>query len=214
MTMLMSVRAQMADLETKKKQVSALMGTVCSLNSHSGVSPAVFADDQPLPDLAGLLDHVTRSENTLESFAGRAGNPFDSIPVCRPVPASAAVSVAFGQTRDPFTNKNKWHYGIDFAAPEKTPVFAAASGQVIKSENDQVWGKRVIIDHRNGFTTVYAHLGKALVAKGRRVKRGEVIGEIGYSGLTTGPHVHYEIRNNSVAVDPEKFFFPLSAASR
>ena len=78
----------------------------------------------------------------------------------------------------------------------------------MRVEKDAVWGNRIVIAHADSISTVYAHLGTVSTASGRTVKRGEVIGTIGYSGLTTGPHVHYEILKNGVAVDPESFFYP------
>ena len=105
-------------------------------------------------------------------------------------------------------SKEKRHQGIDFVALPGTPVCATASGNVRSVENDPIWGNRVIIEHAAGFSTVYAHLGSIQVVLGDQVKRGRQIGTVGQSGITTEPHVHYEVRRNGEAMDPEDLFFP------
>jgi murein DD-endopeptidase MepM/ murein hydrolase activator NlpD len=128
------------------------------------------------------------------------------------VPVDAIVALGFGKTRDPFTGRDKQHQGLDFAASAGTPVVATAAGKVTLAENNTLWGNRIIIAHADSISTVYAHLGAIRTARGRLVKRGETIRTIGFSGLTTGPHVHYEIRRNGVPVDPAMFLYPVRAA--
>lgn len=86
----------------------------------------------------------------------------------------------------------------------------AACGWVSLCENDPAWGRRLVIDHAGSISTVYAHLGSVKTATGRNVRKGEVVGFIGLSGQTTGPHLHYEIRRNGVPADPGPFFFPFA----
>jgi murein DD-endopeptidase MepM/ murein hydrolase activator NlpD len=138
---------------------------------------------------------------------------FAAIPIIKPVPQSAAMVALFGKQIDPFTGSPKWHNGIDFAALQKTPVIATASGVVSMVENHRLWGLRIQITHANGLATVYAHLGQVMTSTGRKVVQGDVIGSIGVSGLTTGPHVHYEILQNGRPVDPLDYFYPETAVA-
>jgi murein DD-endopeptidase MepM/ murein hydrolase activator NlpD len=110
--------------------------------------------------------------------------------------------------KDPFTGDLKDHKGIDFSAKRGTPVIATASGVVDLVENHKYWGNRIRIKHRYGFSSVYAHLGTVNVRMDQKVKKGDEIGTIGLSGLTIGPHLHYEIRRHGTLIDPENYFFP------
>jgi murein DD-endopeptidase MepM/ murein hydrolase activator NlpD len=162
---------------------------------------------------AAMVRHIESSERLVEKFTAALGdggrNLFDTVPVARPVcPSRSIVSRRFGMGRDPFTGKQKMHYGTDFAAEIGVPVIATASGVVTTVENDAVWGRRIVISHGRGFRTVYAHLGTVKVAQGRAVRRGDEIGTIGMSGLTTGAHVHYELWLRDRRLNPEEYFFP------
>ena len=160
-----------------------------------------------------VLAHVSECERLIERFVAAAASGrqslFDTIPVTRPVDRShSIISRRFGMARDPFTSMQKMHFGVDLAAGIGTPVVAAASGVVIRTENDPVWGRRIMIAHGRNFRTVYAHLDAIKVSVGRVVRRGEEIGTVGMSGLTTGAHLHYEVLQNDRQLNPEEFFFP------
>src|SRR5436190_14355511 len=100
------------------------------------------------------------------------------------------------------------HKGIDFAAPKGTAVYATANGQVATVEEKfNSYGKLIIIDHGFGYTTRYAHLQSFLVKAGQKIKRGEKIGYVGNTGLSTAPHLHYEILVNGKQIDPVHYFF-------
>ena len=100
------------------------------------------------------------------------------------------------------------HQGVDIAAPRGTPIRAAEAGVVIFSDNGPGgYGRMVILRHPNGFHTIYAHNSKNLAEKGRRVRQGEVIAQVGSTGRATGPHLHFEIRNRTQAKDP-LFYLP------
>ena len=159
------------------------------------------------------------NEETIANFAiwagGGRGNVFDTIPVIPPVASgSYVISRRYGMDRDPFTGQQKMHYGTDFAAELGVPVNATAAGVVARVESDPLWGRRVTIAHGRSFRTVYAHLGTVRVAQGKAVKRGEEIGTVGMSGLTTGTHVHYEIWHRDRAVNPEEYLFPMMVTER
>lgn len=116
----------------------------------------------------------------------------------------ARVSSGFGSRKHPILGYNRMHTGIDFAAPTGTAVFAAADGVVISARNEGGYGLIVRIRHANGVETRYAHLSRFAhkIAPGRRVVQGSVIGHVGSTGMSTGPHLHYEVVVNGRAVDP------------
>ncbi len=148
-----------------------------------------------------MVTHVVKSVEKDPSF-------FDDIPVISPVAGQSFISAEFGETNDPFTGGNKLHFGIDFVAEKGAPVVATADGRVSRVENDRAWGRRIIIKHRSGFVTIYAHLGSVEVGVGRRVKKGQRIGTLGSSGVSSGPHLHYEIRKGKTHLDPQLMLFP------
>ena len=116
------------------------------------------------------------------------------------------ISSEFGYRTSPVYHRWKFHSGIDFASPEGTPVYACKSGTVaLAAKMDPTFGNYVILSHSNGMTSVYAHLSKMCVQKGDVVHGGKVIGYTGQTGAATGPHLHFEIRQNGVATDPGKF---------
>jgi len=108
-------------------------------------------------------------------------------------PTTGYLSRGFGTKIDPFTGRTQPHLGIDLAADIGTPVYATADGIVGSVETDPGMGKMILISHLSGYTTVYAHLSLSKVVRGQYVKRGEVIGAVGNTGYTTGPHLHYEV---------------------
>lgn len=113
------------------------------------------------------------------------------------------VSSDYGYRNSPVYNRWKFHKGVDFAAAEGTPVYACKSGTVaLAVKNDPTFGNYVIVSHSSGMTSVYAHLSKLSVAKGDVIHGGKVIGYVGQTGAATGPHLHFEIRQNGVATDP------------
>lgn len=116
------------------------------------------------------------------------------------------VSSGFGYRNSPVYGTWKFHKGIDFAAPSGEPVYSCKGGTVsFVFRNDAVFGNYIIISHQNGLTSVYAHLSKILVQQGEAVRTGQKIGEVGRTGATTGPHLHFEIRQNGKAADPDEF---------
>jgi lysostaphin len=115
------------------------------------------------------------------------------------------VGSSYGMRTDPFTGQLAMHAGVDFAAPIGTPVFAAAGGVVISAEMHPVFGNAVTIDHGNDLATLYAHASKLVVKVGDIVKRGQKIAEVGTTGRSTGPHLHFEVHVKGVPQNPSKF---------
>lgn len=114
----------------------------------------------------------------------------------------------WGYRIHPIYKIRKFHYGMDFTAPTGTDIYATGDGKIYRVISSQRGlGKHIIIDHGYGYSTVYAHMNGFNVRKGQKVKRGDVIGFVGSTGLSTAPHLHYEVRLNGKHVDPANYFF-------
>ncbi|MCS7312173.1 MAG: M23 family metallopeptidase [Acidobacteria bacterium] len=121
------------------------------------------------------------------------------------LPVRGYVISGFGARIDPFTGAPDFHTGVDIFAPYGTPVVATAAGQVVFVGLQGTYGQLIIVDHGFGIFTYYGHLSKTLVRKGDMVKRWQVIGLVGSTGRTTGPHVHYEVRYQNQPLNPLQF---------
>lgn len=117
-------------------------------------------------------------------------------------PTTGWVTSGFGFRTNPFTGLTQMHEGLDISNRLGTPIIAPANGIISDIGNDSVHGKMVVISHGFGMTTSYSHLSKATVRVGQKVKRGDKIAEIGLTGRTTGPHLHYEVKLNGIPVNP------------
>ena len=210
----LSLRKHMQELNMQMKELTGQRGSVeqlTLLSSDAGKAPSqkkAAASVMPLNDMYEL---VNGSLALFERFAKTGKNNvsmFDSIPVLLPVGGEAVVTAGFGPQRDPFDGSVKSHQGLDFAGVHGLAVLVTADGTVSRIEHDRKWGNRITVAHARGYTTVYAHVGTVKTVSGKRVKRGECIGAIGVSGVTTGPHLHYEIRKDSTPVNPEELFYP------
>ena len=130
-----------------------------------------------------------------------------SIP--RGLPANGYVTDGFGMRRNPFSGEGREvHEGIDIAVDFGTPVTATADGLVIYAAPHAGYGNLVIVYHSNGITSRYGHLSRISVEAGQRVKRSDQVGNAGSTGRSTGPHIHYEIRENDQSVDPIRYSAP------
>ena len=127
-----------------------------------------------------------------------------STPAVRPMNGGWITS-RFEYRKSPFTGRREFHHGLDIAASIDTPVIASADGKIVYCGTKGGLGKAVIIDHGRGILTRYGHLNKLMKKKGDIVKREDIIGTVGNTGQSTGPHLHYEVRLNGVPVDPEKY---------
>lgn len=128
----------------------------------------------------------------------------DRLPTALPVDAHWQAS-GFGWRLDPFTGQRARHEGVDFQAEVGTPIFAAAAGVVATAEPHAEYGNLVEVDHGNDYSTRYAHASKLLVVPGQIVKRGQKLAEVGNTGRSTGPHLHFEVRYKGVAQNPSRF---------
>lgn len=120
-------------------------------------------------------------------------------------PARGLLVSGFGVRVSPFTDTKVFHHGLDIDAPKGSPIKAAGGGKVVRCGFESRYGNLVVIDHGNGYRTVYAHLSERLVEEGDTVLRGDLIGKVGDTGRTTGPHLHYEVHVNGLPVNPVRF---------
>lgn len=127
-----------------------------------------------------------------------------SIPNIKPVQGS--ITSEFGMRMHPVRNTLMFHAGVDFSAATGTEVHATGDGIVSFAGYDGGYGQKVTINHGYGYKTIYAHLSKALVREGQRIRRGEIIALSGNTGVSTGPHLHYEVQKNGVTVNPTAYF--------
>ncbi|EDP97571.1 M23 family metallopeptidase [Kordia algicida OT-1] len=149
------------------------------------------------------LDEIAKLAEDREEFLA-------SIPAIQPVNNEDLTRMAsgYGWRNDPFTKARKMHWGMDFTAPRGTPVYASGDGVVVRADNSSSgFGKHIRIDHGYGYVSLYAHLSKYNVRKGRKVKRGDLIGFVGSTGRSQAPHLHYEIRKNGEKINPINFYY-------
>jgi len=133
-----------------------------------------------------------------------------SIPAIQPVSNKQLSRIAsgYGMRIDPVYGTPKMHKGLDFTAPQGTPIYATGNGVVkVAGASTGGYGNHVVINHGYGYETLYGHMVKVKVTTGQKINRGEVIGWVGSTGKSTGPHCHYEVHINGVVVDPVYFFY-------
>jgi murein DD-endopeptidase MepM/ murein hydrolase activator NlpD len=121
-------------------------------------------------------------------------------------PSEGELVARFGPRIHPIYGDERIHTGIDIACPEGEPIKAVLKGTIVKVEDNPTYGKTVLIDHGNGLKTFYAHCSNILTAEQKQVEAGEIIAEVGNTGLSTNPHLHFEVWKNDVSVNPEEVF--------
>lgn len=121
--------------------------------------------------------------------------------------ADYTMSSGYGYRVDPIYGSSKFHEGLDFAATQGTDVFASGDGKVIVAGREAGYGNCIDIDHGYNYMTRYAHLSQILVSPGEEVKRGQLIGKVGSTGKSTGPHLHYEVRYKNIPQNPVNYYF-------
>ncbi len=157
-----------------------------------------------IAELMAKVDFDTDHLSDLEAKLLQQSVLKDTLPNSSPV-AAAYNSSSFGWRLDPFNGHKAFHEGLDFTAAVGTPIYAAAGGIVSAAEQTPDYGKIVKIDHGSGLETRYAHASLLVVKVGDRVEKGQKIAEVGSTGRSTGPHLHYEIRLDGNALDPRKY---------
>lgn len=163
--------------------------------------------------LEELINRVKSQEKSYEQIADLITNKqkmLASIPAIQPVSNKDLDRIAsgFGYRIDPIYKTIKLHGGLDFAAPSGTPIYATGDGVVEDASlSDVGYGNHVVVNHSYGYKTLYGHMIRMKVKRGQAVKRGDVLGWVGSTGKSTGPHLHYEVVKNGTRVDPVYFFY-------
>ncbi len=164
---------------------------------------------QKVDQLSSQLYLLTKSYNEISNLARKKEDWARHKPVIMPIPGNKIKRFAsgFGYRIHPFYKIRKFHKGVDFSARRGTPVYATGDGvvQMVKRSR-KGYGNMIIIDHGYGYKTLYAHLWKFNVRPGQKVRRGDVIGYVGSTGLSMAPHLHYEVHKNGQPVNPIYYF--------
>lgn len=207
------MQAKMTQLESLGERVSGLAGLnpadVRSKGGQGGVLvPGRELSLDELQVMMASLEELTHQRTdvmtVIESRLFEQKIKKMMVPTQQPV-AVANLGSAFGWRVDPFTGRSALHTGLDFPAEPGTPVYAAAGGVVVTQEFHFQYGNMIEVDHGNDLITRYAHSSRVFVKKGDLIKRGQKIAEVGNSGRSTGPHLHFEVLVQGVPQDPLKF---------
>lgn len=174
-------------------------------------------DNQLVASIVNTLDNLSsrltaqkKSYDEVEELVRNKEQLLSHTPAIQPVSNKDLNRIAsgFGYRIDPVYKTTKFHAGLDFSAPQGTPIYATADGVVITSgSTGNGYGNHVIINHGYGYETLYGHMVRVKMRSGQPVKRGEIIGWVGSTGKSTGPHCHYEVHKNGEKIDPIYFFY-------
>ena len=202
-------------------RIAANMQPVSSEENMVGIGGGSFDNnldfvtnpsEEKLVKVLSYVDEVSRKINFEKSQYIDISNKlkenqklYSAIPAIKP--CSGTISDGFGMRMHPILHIKQMHEGIDFTTDIGTPVYATGDGVIDFVGNKEGFGLVVEIDHGFGYETVYGHLSRTLVKEGQKVTRGKEIALSGNSGLSTGPHLHYEVHHDGVALNPDGFFF-------
>jgi len=173
-------------------------------------SDIVIETARKLDKISKKLYVQSKSYDKIKEYVTNKEKMLASRPAIQPILNKDLTRVAsfFGIRIDPVYGYPKMHEGMDFTAPVGTKIFATGDGKVIEAKRSRRgYGNLIIIDHGFSYTTRYAHLSKIFVKPGQKVKRGDVIGLVGNTGKSVGPHLHYEVRKNNKPVNPINYYF-------
>ncbi len=172
-------------------------------------SEIVVTTTKKLAEIRKQLYIQSRSYDELINFAKNRESMLQSLPAIQPILNKdlKRIGSGFGWRIDPVYHTTRFHAGLDFTAPIGTEIYATAQGTVSETGWKQGYGNAIQINHGFGYETLYAHLSAIKVRTGQRVKRGDIIGLVGNTGKSTGPHLHYEVHYRGQAVNPMNFFF-------
>jgi len=186
----------------KKKEIEKV-----SLMSDDALEKEIVTQ---LDDLAARIAYQSKSYDDIARLIKNQDAKLACIPAIQPVSNKQLNRIAsgYGLRIDPVYGTPKRHLGLDFSAPQGTPIYATGDGVVKEAGfSSGGYGNHVVINHGYGYVTLYGHMFRIKVRAGKRVKRGEVIGWVGSTGKSTGPHCHYEVKVNGNNVDPVYFFY-------
>jgi murein DD-endopeptidase MepM/ murein hydrolase activator NlpD len=169
----------------------------------------VIATTKKLDQISKSVYIQSKSFDDVEDMVKNKFKMLSSIPAIMPIAIKdfGRISAGYGWRIHPIYKTRKFHDGMDFTGKVGTPIYATGDGVVKVVKKERGYGKKIIIDHGYGYTTVYAHLDGYNVKRRQKVKRGEIIGYLGNTGVSTGPHLHYEVRKNRKTQNPINYYF-------
>ena len=170
----------------------------------------IINTSKKVDELSKAMYIQSKSYDEIEALAKNKFEMLASIPAILPVSLNnktTRFSSSFGYRIHPIYKTVKLHAGMDFSGAVGTPIYATGNGKVVYAEIRQGYGKCVLIDHGFNYETLYAHMSNYNVKAGQKVKRGDIIGYMGNTGMSTGPHIHYEVKKNGHPVDPINYYF-------
>jgi murein DD-endopeptidase MepM/ murein hydrolase activator NlpD len=188
------------------KKAESQFRRLFALNSKKDVLNNFSADDEGSIDIEALKQQIKVSMDSVKeinAYLEKQQDAFLATP--QGWPASGRISSGYGMREHPKYGKQKFHSGIDIPLPTGTPIHATADGVVSFSDRSAGNGNIVAIEHGHGFSTVYAHNSRNIAKAGQTVKRGQIIAYSGATGVTTGPHIHYEVWLKDKSVNPAKY---------
>lgn len=222
-----SIQAQMKELEKRDNDVYRAIFEASPIPDSARAKE--LEDELEIASVARLKDYqlvasITNTLNNINSRIKAQKKSYEQVdelvknkekllshtPAIQPVSNKDLNRIAsgYGYRIDPVYKTTKFHAGLDFSAPQGTPIYATADGTVATAgSTGNGYGIHVIINHGYGYTTLYGHMVRVKVRNGQAVKRGEVIGWVGSTGKSTGPHCHYEVHKNGEKINPVYFFF-------
>ena len=175
-----------------------------------------YGNSKIIIDLTKKMDQLSKRivvhSKSLDEIVKMAENKEDmlaSIPAIQPVKREELTRMAsgYGMRMHPILKIMKMHEGMDFTAPRGTPIYASGNGVVTRADRSSSFGNVVYIEHGYGYKTIYAHMQKIATRKGKKVKRGDLIGYVGSTGRSVGPHLHYEVHKNGHPVNPIYYYY-------
>lgn len=175
--------------------------------SRSDANKLLKSANKKADQLMVRLAAQSRSLDTLARLAGSKADMLAAIPAIRPLKNMYTITSGFGKRYHPVLKTLRNHTGVDIAAPKGTPIYATADGIVSRENPGSGYGTCVLINHGYSYQTLYAHMSKAAVRPGQKVKRGQLVGYVGSTGMSSGSHLHYEVLKNGQHVNPIYYFF-------
>jgi murein DD-endopeptidase MepM/ murein hydrolase activator NlpD len=209
---------RMNSLQSLATEVAMTYGFMRFRQSPFGVT------EVPVASLDNGFEQSVAQFNFLEHNVGAAALPAGNLKLLSSVsmadltstpslwPVIGHLTGTFGERMDPFSGEGAFHTGVDISSQYGDSVRVSADGIVIEADERAGYGRLVVVDHGFGMTTYYGHLSSFNVLAGQQVRRGDTIGNVGVSGRSTGPHVHYEVRINGAPVNPMRYLRQASAA--
>lgn len=213
-----------------KKELEAIKKAIEELRRRAGLSPinalpvryqeggqgdGAIGPGEPLAEWAEVRAEVLDLENQLKEVAPALERTLEverSLPRGLPLRGYQGVTSYFGMRKNPFGPGYEFHDGLDFAAPYGAPVYATGSGVVARTGWMGAYGLAVLLDHAEGYQSLYGHLSRLAVRPGQRVEKGQVLGYVGSTGRSTGPHLHYSVYRYGSPLDPRPYLSPTWAS--